>query len=299
MNINLIMEFEGMVCDISEVYYLFSTPFPKLEDEPTHALFAMGKMHFIDIYKVSRGTNLTETDKQYFDVVMKELHHKHRSWAILIIGPTLSGKTEISSFLAQKQGYTLINYMSIIEETKAQISTEEEPKESLSYSEFLAGLEKYLNKHTNKIFVFDGLPPFEQMFSGKDEIFGEFQMPEGELDEETAIKLKSEEVAKRATAFIEKLSLLLTIELENPYESAEKRFREKNEVNAEETLPTDGRKEILESIKVHELISKGSDLIPHRVPRIFSVDSSSKSLAQLKNSILTNLERRIILIKES
>jgi len=61
---------------------------------------------------------------------------------------------------------------------------------------------------------------------------------------------------------------------------------EKSEVNPEEALSTEARKEILESIKIHEKISKGNDLIPHRIPRNFSIDSSSKPLAQIKSSIL-------------
>lgn len=238
---DLIKEFENEVCSIAVCYYLCSS-IPEIVDKPTQFLYSIGKV------KVLNTSKLLQTG---FTTQIQEVEDVQKTWALLVVGPAQSGKTTVAKFLAESNGFVLLDYSAIIDETKAFLSTEEDQRDSVSFSELIQGIERFFVRNPGKPVVLDGFPSNEILYGADSKYPNYPSIPSEEegylIEEDIHTDKKIKLAASRLSDFISHLRILLKVQLEAPVEVVINRLKTKLETPAEEGLSADATRELLES----------------------------------------------------
>lgn len=287
----LAREFESKICAVSQAYYLTPT-IPEFIDKASHYFFTEGKL------RVIFSSNLTESSLK---MQLKEFEDSSKNWAVLVLGPTQAGKSTVSKFLADNLQFVLMDYQAVFEETKVFHSTEDDQKDSVTFSELIGGVQRFIDKQNGKTVIIDGLPSSE-ILAGPDPKYANIPAvvtdEEGfVLDEDLNVSKRIDLLTKRTQDFIASIRVLLTIQLEAPVEVIEQRIRAKNEVPAEEVLNLEIRKDLLESWRLYERIAKADDLVLNGVPRCVTWNTGTMSTQQVNNAAKEQFHRKIILLK--
>ena len=266
---SLLSKFDLEIAAIKQAYFLYTNDLPvsqtvlttgyfnlpPLQELTTEHLFCSHKATAIPINALNPASELTASDQSYYEKVLYEQSEARVGRLVWVHGTKLSGKTTTVKLLVALTGWHLLDYAAVVEETKAALSTEEEPKEALNYTEFCEGMRRYLAKRPGMTFVADGLPDIETLMvpGGKD--FKDLEIPEvgeGEyaMEEDPSITLKMTGVAERwARLFLSYLSpssdsiLFLSV----PNETLVKRGRKAAELTEEDETPAELIAEISES----------------------------------------------------
>ena len=291
-NEDLVDQFQKRVCEISKVYYL-SSELGKEGDAVSFEFFKQNKLEYIDTSKLSDSKELTFEDEKRISKLLEESEKRDKAWGILILGSSMTGKTTLATHLSST--YTIVDYEKIVEETKEELSTEDEPKESLVYSEFLEGLQRYLEKNPDTVFVFDSYPSKEIVLTPSDPKYPDFQVPENE--DEYSIHLVAEELANRYKDFLDCIRPLVVVNLEAPLSQLQKRLSDKLEVGEDEELPPEENKELVESYRVYEFINSEHEELQNKVPRSLCINVSEMSEQDLNQRVSSALQKRIVLLR--
>ncbi|OMJ88811.1 hypothetical protein SteCoe_9200 [Stentor coeruleus] len=287
----LLKEFENEVCSVSAAYYLCHSP-PSIVDKPSHFLFTLGKL---------RTLNISKANPKNFEHQLKEIEDSQKTWAILILGAVQSGKTTYAKYLADSQKFVLLDYTQIFEETKAFHSTEDDQRDSVTYSEFIGGILRFLEKQSGKTVVIDGLPPNDFLL-GTDPKYPALPATPGDeegyiIEEDLNTEKKLILVVNRIKDFFSKIRILLKVQLEAPYEVLDTRAKIKAETPAEENLPIDARRELIESWRIYEKIAYWDENHPNCIPKCLTFNTATSSTQEIFSVLKESFRKKIILIR--
>jgi hypothetical protein len=95
---------------------------------------------------------LLPDDIEKIETSIKAQIPQESSSFVFLLGPTLTGKTRAGKVLSEL-GMKSIDFLAIIEDTKQRLSTEEEPKEDLTFSEIIEGIQFEAKKNPAKVFL--------------------------------------------------------------------------------------------------------------------------------------------------
>lgn len=266
---SLLSNFDLEVATIKQAYFLYTNTqpvaqtglttgyfnLPPDQELTTEHLFCSHKATAIPINGLNPAAELTETDKAYYDKVLYEQSEARSGRLIWVYGAKLSGKTTTAKLLVALAGCQLLDYAAVVEETKAALSTEEEPKEALNFTEFCEGLRKFLGKRPGVTFVADGLPEIDTLMVPGGKGFKDLELPEGgegelAMEEDPSVTLKMTGVAERwSQLFLSYLSAASdsVLFLSVPNETLVKRGRKAAELTDEDETPAELIAEIGES----------------------------------------------------
>lgn len=287
----LLKEFEDEVCSITISYYLCDS-IPVLPDKPSHFLYSIGKL------KPIYTSNLSEKS---IKLQIQELEDYQKVWCVLILGPSQSGKTSIAKYLADQYNFAILDYNQVFEETKSFHSTEEDQRETVSYTEYLQGIARYLEKSTSKIVVIDGVPPNE-ILNGIDPKYPSFPpIPSEEegyiIEEDINTEKKLQLIAHRLEDFFGKLRILMKIQLEAPFDVLQTRLKLKLETPPEENLTPEGVRELIETWRTYEKVSTEDQIIPNAIPRCLTFNTSLNTFPDVSRALKNSFQKKIILIR--
>lgn len=298
-NLELVMRFEKEVCRIKEVYYISDTISPS--DAVGNYLFNSHK--FTHIKRSLLPSELDSADFREIDTLIAEANGAQKSWVIALIGATLTGKTTIANYMQQKYGFVPINFEEVYEETKTVMSTEEEPKDALSFGEFRKGLGLYLEKRPGKRFIIDGMPATDYLMLPDSE-FGDLVLPEVNEDnpgqEEANKDLRAAFIAKRFEDLLSGIHLLTVIEFKCLIKILKTRFKQKNEIPEEEEIPADGVNEIKETGLIYKKLAREEEAPSsnsYKIPKRIVFDTSKITLPEMKQILDTYYTRKLILVR--
>jgi calcium-dependent protein kinase len=300
-NPELIEMFERRVCKISKVFQLYSGKEVSLDR--VNCYFASRPNFFtINSEKISYKRKLLPEDKKIIEDSIRSQSPADQSQFIFLLGASLTGKTTISKHL-QRLGMRIMDFSSFIEETKARLSTEEEPKEDLSFSEIIESLQEEAKKNPFQKIIFDGLPPSEVLFA-KDPLWpfpesdekAEEELP---FDEDPSIQSRVSSTALRMKILMEKLQVLSVIHLKVPYQVLEKRARKKFEVPEEEDLNNEQKSQIFESWMISQRLY--SKPVPSRffIPQVLSFNTEKVSIPQISAKLQNVFKRKCVLVESN
>ena len=283
--------FESKVCPISVAYYLTSN-IPDLIDKASLYFFNEGKL------KVIFTNNLTE---ESIKMQLKEFDEVNKNWVVLVNGPVQAGKTSVAKVLNEQLSMVLLDYQAVFEETKSFHSTDEDQRDSVTFTELVGGVKRFIDKQVGKVVVIDGLPP-NDVLTGNDPKYP--ALPAVTTDEEGFVleedlnaSIRVDLLAQRVNDFINELRVLVTIQVEAAPDVIEARVRAKNEIPAEEGLSVDLKKDLLESWRVYEKVAKQSEVVLNAIPRCITFNTGSISLASATQELKEIFKRKIIMLR--
>ena len=249
-NVGLISEFQSKICKVSRVFQLHSLDQVPFDNIAAHFYPRKG-FFLINSSNISYKRALLPDDIEKIETSIKAQIPQESSSFVFLLGPTLTGKTRAGKVLSEL-GMKSIDFLAIIEDTKQRLSTEEEPKEDLTLSEIIEGIQFEAKKNPAKVFFVDGIPPSEVIFA-KDpdypipEINEEKAEDELAYDEDPSIQEKIKIVYDRMQILFKKLQVLSVIHFKVPFQVLEKRARIKFETPEEEDLSNEQKFGIFES----------------------------------------------------
>ena len=317
-NFSLLSQFDLEIASIQQAYFLYlNSPspsqtslttgyfnLPSQQEILTEHLFCTHKATAIPINTLNPASDLSPSSQLYFDKVISEQQETKFARFVWIYGPKYSGKTTVAKLLVSLIGGQLIDYANVVEETKTALSTEEEPKETLNFTEFCEGLRKYLEKRPGMTFVADGLPDVDTLLlpGGKD--FKDIELPEtgeGEyaMEEDPSITLKITSTAERwSRLFLSYLNFTsdTVLFLSVPTDLLIKRARKIAELTEEDETPADILTEINESeLWMYYFYQK--QYFPGILEDFHRMNLPSSTIAETKSILEPLFLRRVIIFR--
>lgn len=288
---DLIKEFENEVCSINTGYFL-CRQVPELPDKPSNFLYSIGKLRIL---------NTAEICEKSFCRQIQEVEEKGKAWGIVVIGPAQSGKTTVAKYLSEQHGFVLMDYGQVFEEAKAFHSTEEDQRETVTFSELLLAIARFFEKFPQRTVVIDGLPPAE-ILTGPDGKYPAFPVISSEeegylVEEDLKTSEKLQIVLQRIEDFLSKIRILLRVQLEAPVEVIESRLKIKLEIPAEESLSAEGKRELVESWRVYENISINDCPVPNAIPSCITFNTSNQDISEVTSVLQKSFEKKVILVR--
>lgn len=299
-NLSLIHDFESKVCRITQVFYLHGF-IHQVADPITEYYYISGRLHMI--YN-GKFPNIKEINQEIEETIEEELKAQSQpteSWLVFVTGSSLSGRTTVSNNLIEL-GYKTIDFLQVIEDTKARLSSEEDVKEELTFSEIISGVKFELQKNPYTNIVIDGVPPNEVILA-KDVNYPMAELPEDEeelnYDEKPILHARVTNVVERFKIFMKNFNVLSVIELKCNMQEMEKRARVKYEIPDEEELNAEQRAEILESWMIAERISEWGWLDMTKIPKRTSFETDANSKSDIKSRLKSYYKRKLIILQSS
>lgn len=301
-NPDLIEQFESKVCKFSKVFQLYSNK--EISLEKVNSYFCAKEVFFVqNTEKVSYKRKLLPEDVKIIDESIESQSPATQSQFIILLGPTLTGKSSAAKSL-QGKGMRIIDFAALVEDTKQRLSTEEEPKEELSFSEICQGLQEEAKKNPLQLLIIDGLPPSDVLFA-KDpqwpipEISSEKAEEEFAYDEDPSIQIQVSATAIRMKALFSYIKVLTVVHFKVPYQVLEKRARKKFETPEEEDLNNEQKSEIFASwVTAQRLYSKPC---PSKffIPEVVSFNTEKYSIPQICLRLKNIFIRKCILVESA
>lgn len=301
-NPDLIEHFEAKICKFTKVFQLFSNKEISL-DRVNSYFCARDNFLVQNTEKVSYKRKLLLEDVRIIDENIENQSPATQSHFVVVLGPTLTGKTSVAKAL-QGKGMRIIDFAALVEDTKQRLSTEEEPKEDLNFSEILQGLQEEAKKDPLQVLIIDGIPPSEVLFA-KDpawpypELSEEKTEEEFPYDEDPSIQIRVSATAVRMKALLSSIKVLTVVHFKVPYQLLEKRARKKFETPEEEDLNNEQKSEIFASwVTAQRLYSKPC---PSKflIPEVVGFNTEKISIPQITFRLKNMLRRKCILVESS
>ena len=298
--LELVDEFERRIASFKKVYFLYKE-IPSIADPVSFYFYFKGLLTSVCNKELSFSKQLTQEDE---DLILKELSNASppkESYCVQVIGPSLSGKSEVANVLTS-MGYSVPNFQDIIEETKERISTEESPKETLTFSEIIEGIKYEFQKNPKELKVIDGVPPNEVLLA-QDPLYPLLEAPEDAVDpelppEENPLLLqKISNLSERFRVFLKELSILSLVQLNCCMKSIENRFIAKNELGEEEPIPPEQKAELFENWMLSKRLVTQEEYSSFKVPEVLSIDTDQTSLAELRTQVKNTFKQKVILVQ--
>ena len=287
----LVKRFEEEICSVMRCYYL-CRQVPEVPDRASLFLYGIGKL------RVVRTAGICEKS---IAAQVKEIDEALKAWCVLVIGPSQSGKTGISKYLVEEKGFVALDYSTVFDETKAFHSTEEDQRETVTFSELLQGIDRFFEKNSGKTIVIDGFPPNEILYGADPKYPAYPPIPSEEegylLEEDPQTHSKLLLAAQRLSDFLSRLRILFRIQLEAPWEVLESRIRSKLEISAEDPISAEGKRELLESWRISEKLSESDYLLPHTIPHCLTFNTSTQAVSAIFASLNISFQRKIVLVR--
>jgi calcium-dependent protein kinase len=301
----ILSRFESQIAELSKVIYVKNEYFSLVPDQAMEYAQATLRLQVVHSNPIDwSSSNLTPEFDSLLDLTFNE--NKQVGKLVVVLGPRKSGKTTVCKHLVERLGFKLVDFEAVVEATKAMLSTEDEPKESLTITELAGGIAAYLTKYPAK-YVMDGLPPAEILFAAGDSQFADYEEEESEaqsVEANPAILAKLSETCRRLSRILVRgpLSKLLlsVIRLDCSRAALEQRLKAELELSAEDEIPADEQGTLQESLILSELLQKiplPTSTIQTKTKWVYDLDSSELDLPRLKALLTNEFERKLILVK--
>lgn len=245
----LIQEFQDKICRIKMVFQLYSSPEPVLDSV---AAYFHPRKHFymINSARISYKRSLLTEDIQKIEEDIASQSPPVSSSFILLIGATLTGKSQCSKSLIES-GMRILDFASLIEDAKQRLSTEEDPKEDLTFTEMIEAVHFEAKKKPSQTIIIDGIPPNDFILA-KDPLYPTLPIEENKedefpYDENPLIQEKVKIILSRMKVFCNSIQILSTVHFKVSNDVLEKRAKKKFETPDEEDLTNAQKSEIFES----------------------------------------------------
>ena len=288
-SLGLIEQFERQVCKIRKVFQLYSNKEVAI-DRVNSYFCARPNFYLVNTEKISYKRKLVEEDVALIESNIEKSEKAAVSQFVFLLGPTLTGKSTVAKQLLA-QNMRVVDFSALAEETKQRLSTEEEPKEDLSFSELLQGLQEEARKNPMQRLIIDGLPPAEVLFA-KDAVWplpeASDEKPDEEFpyDEDPSVLVRAASTAARMKVLMNSVKVLSAIHFKVPYQVLERRARKKFEVPEEEDLSNEQKAQIFESWMIAQRLYEKPRPSRYFVPETMSFNTDKvagpQSAARLK-----------------
>lgn len=300
-NGGLITEFENKVCKISKVLHFYSTndvPF----DNVASLLYPRQSFYLLNSAGISYKRMLLEADVEKLEKVIGEREIPKTSSFVILLGPTMTGKSKAAQVLVEC-GMRIIDFAAVIEDTKQRLSTEEEPKEDLTFSEIIDGIIEDAKKNPFQTIVIDGIPPSDVILA-RDPAYpipelGEEKAEDIAYDEDPSVQERVSTITKRVKILLMKINVLSEIHFKVPYEVLEKRARKKFETPEEEDLTNEQKAQIFESWMLGQSLYQKPRPNKYLIPEVVTFNTEKQSMPIISDRLRNIYKRKVILVESN
>ena len=304
--------FTSQIASIRRVFYLYRSLSPALldlpaqEDRCTKDLYSVERqLEPICLTFTSKSLTLQDSDSLFFTKAMQAGESLPSARLIIVEGPSKAGKTTVAKHLVAQYGWKLLDANAVVEETKKRLSTEEEPKDSLTFTEFGEGLVGFLRENKAHTFVLDGLVPMDVLTLPGGKAFKDLENLEGGAEEEDPdipVIARVKSLVSRWSQFSKSYlfeSMDTLVRLHCPEAALVHRLKKASEIAEADELPAEARNDLFESQVLATQLAAAAPYFPEAMAetRTVQVNTLEKSGAEVQVLLSGRFALRLIVVK--
>ena len=304
--------FCSRIASIRRVFYLYrsaspvSRELPELEDRCTQDLYYPGRaLEPVSISQLSKTARLTESDSAYFTKALQVGEPRMCARLIIIEGAAKTGKTTVAKHLVGRYGWKLLDANAVMEETKKRLSTEDDPKDSLTFTEFGEGLLVHFRENKTQTYVLDGLLPQDVLTLPGGKSFKDLDNIEGGGDEDDLDVTVIARVKSLLTRWSQFAKLYLSeavetvIRLKCTESELIRRLKKLSEIPDAEELPGEAKNELFESQVLATQLASASPYFQKAMSqqRTWEVSTQETPLLDLQTLLNAYFDLRLIFVR--